>query len=82
MYSLIVFKNVLSRDKPIVPKYYLFGNMKEQILHIRLRTNCSVLNYDLNLKNIIDSPLCRCNNIETVNISFSTVLSTITIELL
>ena len=31
--SVIAFKNVLSRDKPIVPKHYLFGNRKEQILH-------------------------------------------------
>ena len=27
--SVIAFKNVLSRDKPIVPKHYLFGNRKE-----------------------------------------------------
>ena len=40
--SVTAFKNVLSRDKPIVPKHYLFGNRKEQILHTRLRTNCSV----------------------------------------
>ena len=33
--SVIAFKNVLSRDKPIVPKHYLFGNRKEQILHTR-----------------------------------------------
>ena len=64
--SVMAFKNVLGRYKPVVPKHYLFGNRKEQILHTRLRTNCSVLNYDLYLKNIIDSPLCRCNNIETV----------------
>ena len=64
--SVIAFKNVLSRDKPIVPRHYPFGNKKEQILHTRLRTNCSVLNYDLYLKNILYSPLCRCNNIETV----------------
>ena len=42
--SVIAFKDVLSRGKPIVPKHYLFGNRKEQILHTRLRTNCSVLN--------------------------------------
>ena len=63
---MIAFKNILSRDKPIVPKHYLFGNEKEQILHTRLRTNCSVLNYDSYGKSILDSPLCRCNNIETV----------------
>ena len=80
--SVIAFKNVLSRDKPIVPKHYIFGNRKEQILHTRLRTNCSVLNYSLYLKNIIDSPLCRCNMLKRQNISFSTVLSTITKGLL
>ena len=48
--SVIPFKNVLSRDKPVVPKHYLFGNKKEQILHTRLRTICSVLNYHLYLK--------------------------------
>ena len=62
----MAFKNVLDRDKPVVPNHYLFRNRKEQILHTRLKTNCSVLNYDLYLKNIIDSPLCRCNNTETV----------------
>ena len=62
--SVIAFKNVLSNDKPIVPKHYIFGNRKEQILHARLRTNCSVLNYDLYIRNIIDSRLCRCNNIK------------------
>ena len=64
--SVIAFKYIVIRDRPIVPQHYLFGNRKEQILHIRLRTNCSVLNYDLYLKNIIESPLCRCINIETV----------------
>ena len=62
----MAFKNVLGRDKPVVPKHYLFGNRKEQILHTRLRTNCSVLNYDLYSENIIESPLCGCYNIETV----------------
>ena len=27
--SVIAFKNVLGRDKPIVPKHYLFGDRKE-----------------------------------------------------
>ena len=42
--SVMAFKNFLGRDKPVVPKHYLFGNRKEQILHTRIRTNCSVLN--------------------------------------
>ena len=62
----MAFKIDLGRDKPEVPNHYLFRNRKEQILHTSLKTNCSVLNYDSYLKNIIDSPLCRCNNTETV----------------
>ena len=34
--SVMAFKNVLGRDKPVVPKHYLFGNRKEQNLHTRL----------------------------------------------
>ena len=64
--SVMAFKNVLGRAKPVVPKHYLFGNRTEQILHTCLRTNCSALKHYLYLKNIIDSPLCRCNNIESV----------------
>ena len=36
---------------------------RSQILHTRLRTKCS-LNYDIYLKNLTDSPLCRCGDIE------------------
>ena len=32
--SAMAFKIVLSRDKPVVSKHYLFGNWEEQILHI------------------------------------------------
>ena len=39
-------------------------NRKAQILHTRLRTNCSSLNLDLFLKGITDSPMCRCGSIE------------------
>ena len=60
--GMIAFNNVLSRDRPIVPKHFLFGNRKEQILHTRYRTNCSVLNHDVYMENTIDSPLCRCNS--------------------
>ena len=40
-----------------------------QILHTRLRTGCSSLNYDLYSKNIIESPLCncRCGEIENAD---------------
>ena len=62
--SVNSFKNRLNRNRLIVPKYYYVGDRKLQVLHTRLRTKCSSLNYDLCLKNIIDSPLCSCGSIE------------------
>ena len=43
---------------------FFSGNRKAQILHTRLRTICSSLNLDLFLRNVSDSPLCRCGSIE------------------
>ena len=62
--SLNSFKHFLNRDKSYVPKYYYSGKRQLQILHTRLRMNCSSSNYDLYLKNITDSPLCRCGSIK------------------
>lgn len=63
--TLSMFKNYLSRDKKTTPKYFYFGDRKLQILHTRLRTKCSSLNYHLFLKNISPSPLCECGQMET-----------------
>lgn len=62
--SLTTFKNHLNRNRVPVPKHYYSGSRQSQILHTRLRTNCSSLNNDLFLKNITDSPLCGCGSIE------------------
>ena len=62
--SVSSFKQFLNKDKSQVPKYYYSGSRQGQILHVRLRTNCSALNLDLFLKNMTDSPLCRCGSIE------------------
>ena len=63
--SLISFKTFLNRDiKKTVPKYYVTGKRKLQILHTRLRTNCSSLNSDLFLKDMTESPACTCGIIE------------------
>ena len=62
--SLISFKTFLNRDRKKVPKYYVTGKRKLQILHTRLRTNCSSLNSDLFLKNMTKSPVCTCGIIE------------------
>ncbi|MEW8546021.1 MAG: reverse transcriptase domain-containing protein, partial [Candidatus Thiodiazotropha sp.] len=62
--SVTSFKYVLQKDKSKVPKHFYSGCRKSQILLTRLRTNCSSLNFDLFVKNIADSPLCRCGSIE------------------
>ena len=61
--SVNSFKKHLFKKQP-VPKYYYIGNRRAQILHTRLRTNCSSLNIDLFTRNISDSPLCSCGSIE------------------
>ena len=63
--SVISFKNRLNRNRTIIPRYYYVGDRKLQILHTRLRTKCRSLNYDLFLKNIVQSPLCNCGSIES-----------------
>ena len=48
--SVNSFKRFLNQNKTPVPKYYYTGSRKAQILHTRLKTNCSSLNMDLFLK--------------------------------
>ncbi|MCG8096816.1 MAG: hypothetical protein JAZ17_24870 [Candidatus Thiodiazotropha endolucinida] len=62
--SLYSFKHYLARDRVRTPKYYYTGKRPCQILHTRLRTDCSSLNFYLFSKHIIDSPLCSCGSIE------------------
>ena len=62
--TLTSFKNRLNQHTSITPKYYYTGDRHTQILHTRLRTKCSSLNYDIFIRNLNDSPFCRCGNIE------------------
>ena len=62
--SLVSFKSHLTRDKIQVPKYFYQGKRKWQVMHTSIRTNCSALNSDLFVKNIIDSTSCTCGAIE------------------
>ena len=39
-----------------------------KILHTRLRTGCSSLNYDLFVKSISDTPLCSCRSGDVENV--------------
>ena len=61
------FKKELSSldNKSTVPDYYHIGPRQAQILHARLRMNCSALRHHLYLKNIEPSPYCSCYGIET-----------------
>ena len=63
--SLNSFKRSLNNRDRFVPKHYYSGNRKHQTLHTRLRTGCSSLNHDLFDKEISETPLCRCGEIET-----------------
>ena len=65
--SVASFKYNLNRDRTHVPKYLYSGNRHVQVLHTRLRTQCSALNHDLFKKNISDTPLCRCGSIENTH---------------
>ena len=65
--SVRSLKSHLDRDHQQPPKYYNYGKRKEQILHTRLRLNCSSLNHHLFSKNIIDDPHCTCGDIESTS---------------
>ena len=62
--SVNSFKYNIKQEKLQTPKHFYFGSRKAQILHTRLRTNCSSLNLDLFHKNITELPLCHCGSVE------------------
>ena len=61
--SVTSFKRSIS-NRQVVPNFYQIGSRIEQILHARLRTNCSCLNYTMFSKNIIQNKFCDCDEIE------------------
>ena len=65
--SVASFKYNLNRDRTHVPKYIYSGNRHVQVLHTRLRSQCSAPYHDLFKKNISDNPLCRCGSIENTH---------------
>ena len=60
--SVPLFKRSIS-NRQVVPNHYFTGSRIEQILHARLRTNCSCLNYTLFSKNIIQNKFFGCGEI-------------------
>jgi hypothetical protein len=65
--SLSSFKTWLNRDRVKCLSYLFSGARKSQVLHTRLRTNCSSLNHHLYQKNIVQSPLCNCGHVENTH---------------
>ena len=63
--TLLSFKDQINQHSTSIPKYYYSGDRQYQILHTLLRTKYSSLNYDIYLRNLIESPLCSCDNIKT-----------------
>ena len=80
--SFALFKYNLNRDRTHVFKYFYSGNRHKQVIHIRLRTQCSALNHDLFKKNISNTQLCRCGSVENKIASFSNAPSTILLEMI
>ena len=64
--SLNRFKyNLKQRTNRKVPSYFYAGTRQLQIYHAILIMKCSSSNNYLYMRNIVNSPLCRCGNIET-----------------
>ena len=55
------------RDTPKIPKYYFFGDGFNQILHTRLRTECSTLKFHLYRRNLIPEPYCSSGAVENTS---------------
>ena len=64
---LTSFKYKFERNSPKIPKYYFFGDRGNQILHTRLRTECSTLKFHLYRRNLIPEPCCTCGALENTS---------------
>ena len=63
--SVASFKHRLNRDLNKPPIYFNAGTRRGQILHTRLRLECSSLNAHLYRKNLVPEPTCQCGAILT-----------------
>ena len=63
--SLGIFKRQIKLQNEKVPIHFYVGSRQGQVLHTRLRLNCSSLNSHLFFKNLTASPLCICGEIES-----------------
>ena len=58
-------KRYLDQNLTKIPSYYNYGSRIAQVLHARLRMSSSSLNEHLFRKNLTDSNLCSCGEIES-----------------
>ena len=65
--SLNPFKRLIQLETPKIPTYYNTGSRQLQMLHTRLRTECSSLNEHLLQRNLVPSPICACGMVEHTN---------------
>ena len=63
--TLPSFKNYYKNKTVKKPSYYYEGSRIGQILHSRLRMNCSSLNQHLYKRHLVQSPNCNCGEIES-----------------
>ena len=63
--SVASFKFRLNRELRKPPNYFNTGTRQGQILHARLRMECSSLNAHLHKKNIVPSSSCSCGSYES-----------------
>ena len=63
--SVQIIKSNLQPQNNTKPIYYYIGTRLGQILHARLRMQCSSLNHHLFCKNIVNSPFCQFGATET-----------------
>ena len=63
--TLPEFKRMLTKEISKIPEYYYAGDRFSQILHTRLRTECSSLNQHLFRRSLVPSPNCMCGDIES-----------------
>ena len=70
--SVSTFRNKIKGNNPQPNKLFCLGERYLQVLHTRLRTDCSSLAHHLFSKNILPSPLCVCGDVETTKHFFLT----------
>ena len=61
----LVLKSFLNKDMTKTPAYFNCGSRKNQILHTRLRLECSSLNSHLYHRNLIETQNCTCGSVES-----------------